>query len=113
MERTNRTDNIHTRKELQEEIKGTFLDDGGHTIIKCSNCGKELCDIWVIRPTIQIDSEITASCDFCGDKSFVQYIRGQFSLGHVDGCRVVDMKMEEFKKGEGFTQKVKLETKKY
>lgn len=106
MERTNRT----TLNEFRSELQSTSLDDGGHTIIECSNCGAELCDIWVVRPTTKLKSEIVATCCFCNDKSFVHHINGQFNLGHVKGCAIADTEMEFDKDGDWFIQKVLVKT---
>jgi hypothetical protein len=100
------------RDGLREDIKGSFLDDGGHTIIECSACGKRLCDIWVQRPTIRISSDIIANCGHCGDKAFQVTIDGQFSVGVTEDSLVADMRTDEFNtKDDGsMYQKVTIDT---
>lgn len=111
MKQTNR----NTSDELREELKSTPLDDGGHVIIECSNCGTPLCDIWIIRPTLKIKSEIIAQCCFCKDQSFTHHIDGQFNLGHVDGCAIANTEMDDVYKDEDdvFIQKILIKTAKY
>lgn len=100
------------RTEFREDIRGTFLDDGGHTIIECSACGKALCDIWVQRPTIKISSDITVNCGHCGDKAFLVTIKGQFSVGVTEQSLMSDMRTEEFiKQDDGsMYQRVTIDT---
>ena len=100
------------RTEFREDIRGTFLDDGGHTIIKCSACGKALCDIWVQRPTIKLSSDISVNCGHCGDKAFQVTIQGQFSVGVTDESLMSDMQTLEFNRNDdGSTyQKVVIDT---
>ena len=100
------------REGLKQDIAGSFMDDGTHTIIECSACGKQLCEIWVYRPTIKLRSTIVAKCGHCGDKSFAITISGQFSVGPVDGSAMSDMSTTNFQSaGDGWTtQDVIIET---
>lgn len=59
------------------------LSDGGHHIIKCSACNKPLCDIWVIRPHVDISFKYRATCPYCNDKSFLKEIKGGITYGGI------------------------------
>lgn len=100
------------REGLKQDIAGCFMYDGAHNIIECSACGKKLCDVWVYRPTIKLRSTIVARCGHCGDKAFAVVIKGQFSIGHVDGSVMSDMSTTNFQSNsDGWTsQDVVIET---
>lgn len=99
------------REEFRKDIECSFLDDGGHTIIECSACGRSLCDIWVQRPTIKITSDIVANCGHCGDKAFMVTIKGQFCVGVTDETIMSDMRTDEFRTGGGtMYQKIVIDT---
>lgn len=70
--------NVVTSKS-EEEIEG--LSDGGHTLLKCSNCEAILMDVWVTRPHESEEYRLRASCPFCGDKSFITKVKGGFHYG--------------------------------
>lgn len=51
-----------------------------HVKLKCSNCEKDLVDIWFGVPSQQV-FKLRATCPYCGDKSFIKEIKGNFFLG--------------------------------
>lgn len=57
------------------------LKDAGHHILVCSNCERNLADIWVIDPNAQITEKYWANCPYCGDKSYQQQISGGVAPG--------------------------------
>lgn len=67
------------------------LIDGGHVILTCSNCGKKLVDLLIVRPN-ELKSDgapfvwnCTAKCCYCADKSFVTEVKGIFrAAGIID-----------------------------
>lgn len=59
------------------------LEDGGHTILSCSNCKRELVDIWVTSPKIKQTFKYQANCPFCGDKSYVKDVEGGISFSGI------------------------------
>jgi len=70
------------------------LEDVDHIIVKCSSCDKALVEIWVVSRD-SVDSKIVANCPFCGDKSFIYEINGQFLLGHMDDTVIVDTDVDD------------------
>lgn len=95
-------------------ISNSLLKNGEHRIIKCSNCGKSLCDIWITQPDLDVHSEIVASCDYCKDKSFIEEVDGKFHIGITDDSSVVNVDYD-FIDGPaeqtGIYQKLKITTK--
>ncbi len=73
------------------------LVDGGHNILKCSNCGKSLVDVWVTTKS-EVRTTFRANCPFCGDKSFSQEVKG---LCHI-GC-MEDTIIENFEEKDNIT----------
>ncbi len=73
--------------KLEKEKPVIGLEDGGHVIIKCSNCDRGLLDIFITQPRA-IDPatnkpfvwNMKAKCCFCGDHSYVKEIKGKFHL---------------------------------
>lgn len=99
------------REGLKQDIEGSFMDDARHHVIECSACGRELCDIWVYRPTIKLRSTIVAKCGHCGDKSFKVDVRGQFSVGHTEESSISDMQTDGLvNSGDAISQNVTIET---
>ena len=59
------------------------LEDGGFVSLSCSNCRKPLATLWVTKPRADIVWRVRASCPYCGDKSYIQEVRGLFHpAGH-------------------------------
>ncbi len=71
---------IQLRQEAVERKSGG-LEDGGHVLLRCSNCDAILMDIWRTRPHEPDTWKVKATCPFCGDCSFVQEIQGGFHIG--------------------------------
>lgn len=69
------------KEEALPERVSAGLKDGGHVYLKCSSCLAVLMDIWVTRPHEKEIWKVRASCPFCGDKSFVEEIKGGFHQG--------------------------------
>lgn len=55
------------------------LKDGGHVILRCSNCDKGLVDIWIVKPDMPVEFDCLAKCCFCGDVSETVKIKGRFA----------------------------------
>jgi ribosomal protein L37E len=79
---------INTRERDERDDRPTIgLTDDGHTIIKCSKCGKPLVDVWHLQRDA-IDSvtgkpfhwKAIAHCCYCGDKSFSVNLYGRFYI---------------------------------
>ncbi len=73
------------------------LRDGGHTIIKCSNCGKELVDVFITKPDAidpltgkKFVTKLIAKCCYCGDSSFITEVEGRFHLGGIGIPKIDD-----------------------
>lgn len=88
------------------------LVDGQTTILQCSNCNKELCEIKVTRPKANIKSFVVAECCHCGDKSFKQEIIGGFIIGGTEETSVVGYPMDTETDDKYFIQKITIKTKK-
>lgn len=74
--------------DVNDERKAVGLVNGGHTILKCSNCGKGLIDIFHTQPDAidprtnkPFEWKAQAICCYCGDHSYVTDIKGKFYLG--------------------------------
>lgn len=91
----------------------SYLTDGKHEIVHCSNCGKHLVDVWITQPDFEMTSEIVAECPYCGDKSFPKKVEGSFHLGHTDDTTIDHMENKLDLDDEGkLLQKVFLKVKK-
>lgn len=55
------------------------LIDGGHIYLKCSNCNKDLVDIWITQPTAPFKWRAKAKCWNCGDESYWKDFKGRFA----------------------------------
>ena len=73
-------------------IEDSFLTDGEHIILECSNCKAPLVDIWVTQPDLILKSKLRAECAHCGDKSFEKEVSGGFHLGSTDYSEISDVK---------------------
>ena len=69
----------------------TPIKDDGHVILSCSNCRKDLVDIWLTHHDMPVKTTIIATCGYCGDKSFSQEIAGIFHIGPVNGVYITDI----------------------
>lgn len=93
-------DNNEGRKfksNLRRQIENSDIEDGGTIILECSKCNEPLVEIIIIRPDVDIKTDIRATCGMCGDKSFIREIKGQYCLGRVqNGCvKVADVDINE------------------
>jgi len=79
----------HLTRELADFRAAEFIEDGTKTIIACSACGKDLVEIWMVRPDAPLKTELVVSCPYCGDKSFQQNIKGQYCLGNLESREVI------------------------
>jgi hypothetical protein len=64
------------------------IKDGGHVIIRCSNCNKPLVDIWRTRPDAKdpatgktFEFKFVAECCYCKDISYITTVQGVFHIG--------------------------------
>lgn len=58
------------------------LEDGGHVILKCSACGKELIDLWKVKPEPRT-IKVVALCCYCKDKSFETEVSGKLVISGI------------------------------
>ena len=100
----------------EKEFKETLptLEDGGKTIIRCSNCQKPLMTVHHTRPHEKLQGQdlvwyIQAQCCYCEDRSYILPVKGGFhhsgyDIPHpnknpedvVPVVDVVDIKMIEY-----------------
>ena len=66
--------------ELFDEHK---IEDGGHIFLVCSNCEKQLMEIWVQRPHEKMTTKVKAKCPYCHDSSFIKEIKGGFAYSGI------------------------------
>jgi hypothetical protein len=95
-------------------ISNSDLVDGEHIIVRCSKCNKSLCDLWMTQPNLDVYTKLTATCDYCGDKSYEKSVKGKFHLGITEDSAISDAKYEFIDgpaESSGIYQKVKLITK--
>lgn len=71
--------------EKEETIResGPTLENGGTTLLRCSNCNKPLVEIWHTRPNETLNGQplvwlLQASCCYCGDNSYITSVKGGF-----------------------------------
>lgn len=62
-------------------MSSEVVQDGGHVYLSCSDCRAKLVDVWITRPAEDIQSKLSATCPFCGDKSFSTEVTGGFHVG--------------------------------
>jgi len=76
-----------------DEYRQAELVDGQTILLKCSNCRKELAEIWITRPQAPLLSKVRAKCA-CGDYSFLIDVHGMFNVGEVESrqSRIIDIK---------------------
>lgn len=79
------------------EIKFKGLKDGGHVLLKCSNCKAHLVDCWITRPDEKDPStgevikwQVKATCPYCPasksgkpEGSYIKEIIGGFTPGCI------------------------------
>jgi len=73
---------IYEKEDKVKEVSET-LENGGVTLIKCSNCDKPLIEVWHTRPKETLNGHplewlIQASCCYCQDKSYITKVTGGF-----------------------------------
>ena len=100
------------RTELGKASREGELINQEPTIIKCSNCKKDLCLIKITRPQAKIRSYIVAECPHCGDKSFKKEFFGSFCVGGSDITNVINYPMTTSDDGEYFIQNITIKTSK-
>lgn len=49
-----------------------------HKIINCSACSRPLLKLLLTMPDLDVTMDVVANCPYCGDKSFVETIQGDF-----------------------------------
>lgn len=71
--------------ELSGEIyQPVGLENGGHVIMECSNCGIPLVDVHITQPNLDYRWRFKAKCCHCGDGSFITKINGGIYLGSTE-----------------------------
>jgi hypothetical protein len=86
-----------TEQPLQtasEQAGLTPIKDNGHIILTCSNCGKNLVDVWSTHADIPVVTKLIARCCFCEDQSFPKEINGVFHVGAANGVSITSTKFE-------------------
>lgn len=76
-------------------IENSRLVNGNHLIIKCSNCNKDLADIWVTGREPGLERKIVGECPHCGDKSFPVKVNKDFHIGITKETHHTDYHYDE------------------
>jgi hypothetical protein len=77
------------KQEDEKEKPKEGLVDGGHVIIKCSNCDKPLVDVLIVKPNEKKSDgtpfvwQCVAECCYCNDKSFITEVKGIFRAAGI------------------------------
>lgn len=91
-----------TRSQNKDGIKGSIkdvdeqdiqfhgLEDGGHVVVRCSNCNVPLLDIWVTRPQEEYEWNVMANCGHCGDHSWPVSFKGGWHYGPTEYVALKD-----------------------
>ena len=66
------------------------MSDEGRKILKCSNCSREIVEIWV-KNSNNKQTKIRAECCYCGDLSYVAEVNGEFYIGGTDIASIGDI----------------------
>jgi hypothetical protein len=69
----------------------------------------------MMRPDAPLTTKLIVDCPFCGDKSFLKTIKGQYCLGHLESRKVimVDTPTDVMTNTDGtLLQKVHIKTEK-
>lgn len=69
-------------KSEPEEKEPTGIIDGPHHFLRCSNCYKELMEIWVTRD-LDFTAKYRAKCPWCSDYSFIKEIKGSIHIAGI------------------------------
>jgi len=93
------------QKPVEVKPRG-HVEDGGHVILSCPNCKRDLVDIFITRPNEKLGrkpliQKVRALCGFCGDKSYTQTIEGGFHHSCIKGCHkdgVTEINLTKFKR---------------
>jgi hypothetical protein len=89
--------------ELQKAVgvaRNPLVKDGGHVILECSACNAKLVDLWVTKPTLNVETSFVAICCYCGDKSFATIVKGGVHIGGYAHPDWPDVPITKFKNVE-------------
>ena len=70
-----------TKIGVPKQKKYSSVVDGKHVILKCSFCNKNLIDIWITAPDLDVTMPVQADCPHCGGHSEVMEIKGGYHNG--------------------------------
>jgi hypothetical protein len=100
-------DDVLAAKQQQE-----WVDHGGDIQIKCSGCDLHLVSLVVTRTDAPVSNEVVAKCCHCGDKSFIQKVKGMFAYGAVAGTQIANINIvdQEMREDQIF-MKIEIETR--
>ena len=82
-------------RRIREE--GELLDGGKH-ILTCSNCNKDLVEVWITKKDLDVRFKLRAKCAYCDDGSYDVEVTGGFHLGITDDCIIgeyISQEMDE------------------
>lgn len=76
--------NLLAKNFEEQDKERTFgLKDGGHVILKCSNCNKPVFSLWVVKPNFDFEASYKATCPYCDGKTYTKKIKGQITTGGI------------------------------
>ena len=62
--------------------------------IKCSNCKKNIAELWITDESHPAKSKVVVNCAYCGDKSYAKQISGKFYIGSPADDKVLIAEQE-------------------
>jgi len=69
----------------------TPIQDGQKLHLTCSACGKAIVEVWITHPKDPRQSNLAATCPFCGDKSYPLPVNGVFHVAGENGIYIIDI----------------------
>jgi len=72
------------------------IQDLGHTLIKCEECGNKLIDLWSVE-TSPRTTKIQVKCENtnCGGSSLIVDMDGEFKIGATDRSKIIEIDMDD------------------
>lgn len=71
------------------------IEDGGHNVLRCDSCERDIADIWVTKPSDEVSFNYVALCPYCNEQSKVVKVTGFVHVGGTEKTRLKDLKTSD------------------